>query len=277
MKDNKKGIIICITFIISIMLILIFISINKIKTNNEESKITKKWEDLPTSIQFQSVRYNDNTYSSQKAEISGNNINEKIGEETLTGSEYSVNKEGLPTQIKHNNNAYLYSIKDIPEKCAIAVRFQDDYEYYIFVNSLYKPLTLGEFIKDLNLEKNISFGTIYYSYWDKDTEKRVDLEFHGVDKDIIWHKLFNNQTLENIYNLTDDVSSKYSSNQFSRKFSISVDIPLLGVKNKTIQLTDKGYLITNILDTGKCFYIGEDKVQEFINYVRQNYNGQKNI
>ena len=48
--------------------------------------------------------------------------------------------------------------------------------------------------------------------------------------------------------------------------SISVDIPILG-RNSSIWLTEDGYLCTNILGTGKAFYIGEEKVAEFIYYV----------
>ncbi len=40
-------------------------------------------------------------------------------------------------------------------------------------------------------------------------------------------------------------------------------------------MTDKGYLLTNIRGTGKRFYIGEDKVQEFLNYIKENYDGYK--
>ena len=34
-------------------------------------------------------------------------------------------------------------------------------------------------------------------------------------------------------------------------------------------------MLTNILDTGKGFYIGEDKVKEFLEYIKENYDGYK--
>ena len=125
----------------------------------------------------------------------------------------------------------------------------------------------------MNLEEIISFGTIYYNYWDEDLQEDINVEFYGVDNKIIWQKLFNNKNLENIY--SDNDTEKYTSERFSQSIGISVDIPLLGYKNISVSLTDKGYLLTNILDTGKGFYIGEDKVQEFLDYIKDNYNGYK--
>ena len=85
--------------------------------------------------------------------------------------------------------------------------------------------------------------------------------------------LFDNSNLENIYKDTE--TFKYKSERFSQSIDISVDIPLLGRKNISVELTDKGYLITNILDTGKGFYIGENKVQEFLDYIKENYDGYR--
>lgn len=153
------------------------------------------------------------------------------------------------------------------------MKFEEDNDYYVYVNSYYKPKTLGEFMNDLNLKEITSFGTIYYNYWDEDAEENINIEFYDVDNEIIWQKLFNNLNLENIY--SDNDTAKYTSERFSQSISISVDIPLLGYKNISVSLTDKGYLLTNILDTGKGFYIGEDKVQEFLNYIKENYDGYK--
>lgn len=148
-----------------------------------------------------------------------------------------------------------------------------DIDYYVYVNSYYRPTTLGEFMRDLNLEEITFFGTIYYNYWDEDSQENINVEFYDVDNKIIWQKLFNNKNLENIY--SDNDIGKYTSEKITQSISISVDIPLLGYKNISVSLTDKGYLLTNILDTGKGFYIGEDKVQEFLNYIKENYDGYK--
>ena len=236
------------------------------KDTPTDTAVIPKWNEMSISQQFNEVEYNNSKYSSRITKISNNNILKNIGNATLTGYD-------TYTETTYNKKAELYSIKDIEEKCAIAIKFEGDTDYYVYVNSYYRPTTLGEFTKDLNLEEIISFGTIYYNYWDEDLQEYINVEFYGVDNKIIWQKLFNNKNLENIY--SDNDTEKYTSERFSQSIGISVDIPLLGYKNISVSLTDKGYLLTNILDTGKGFYIGEDKVQEFLDYIKDNYNGYK--
>lgn len=236
------------------------------KDTPTDTAVIPKWNEMSISQQFNEVEYNNSKYSSRITKISNNNILKNIGNATLTGYD-------TYTETTYNKKAELYSIKDIEEKCAIAIKFEGDTDYYVYVNSYYRPTTLGEFTKDLNLEEIISFGTIYYNYWDEDLQEDINVEFYGVDNKIIWQKLFNNKNLENIY--SDNDTEKYTSEMFSQSIGISVDIPLLGYKNISVSLTDKGYLLTNILDTGKGFYIGEDKVQEFLDYIKDNYNGYK--
>ena len=236
------------------------------KTTNTDTTIVPKWNEMSISQQFYEVEYNNNKYSSRTTKISKDKILKNTGNTTLTGYD-------TYTETTHSKKGDLYSIKGIAEKCAIAVKFEGDTDYYVYVNSYYRPKTLGEFIEVLNLKDNISFGTIYYNYWDKDSEENIDVEFYDVDNEIIWNKLFSNLNLENIY--SDNDTGKYTSERFSQSISISVDIPVLGYKNISVSLTDKGYMLTNILDTGKGFYIGEDKVKEFLEYIKENYDGYK--
>ncbi len=236
------------------------------KTTTSDTAILPKWNEMSISQQFGEVEYTNSKYSSKIAKISKNNIIKNIGNTTLTGYD-------TYTKTTYSKKGDLYSIKGIAEKCAIAVKFERDTDYYVYVNSYYRPKTLGEFIEVLNLKDNISFGTIYYNYWDKDSEENINVEFYDVDNEIIWNKLFSNLNLENIY--SDNDAGKYTSERFSQSISISVDIPLLGYKNISVSLTDKGYMLTNILDTGKGFYIGEDKVKEFLEYIKENYDGYK--
>lgn len=239
------------------------------KNNNPSIAIVPKWDEMSISQKFMEVTYNQNQYSSRITKISNDNIERNIGTAILTGYD-------TYTDTYHRKKGELYTIKNIAEKCAIAVKFEENSDYYVYVNSYYKPTTLGEFIENLNLKEITSFGTIYYNYWDKNSNGDMEynnIEFYNVDNKIIWQKLFDNLNLENIY--SDNDTAKYTSERFSQSISISVDIPLLGYKNISISLTDKGYLLTNILDTGKGFYIGEDKVQEFLNYIKENYDGYK--
>lgn len=228
-----------------------------------------KWDEMSISQQYTEVEYNNGKYMSKSIKIPSEKILKNISNNSVIigySMDYNTSKK--------SKNAKIYSIKGISEECAIAVKFDEDNSYYVYVNYLYRPNTLGELVKDLNLKENTFFGTIYYTYMDQTTQKVTEVEFYDVDNKVIWSKLFNDLNLENIYSDVD--SGKYVSERLVQRIDIKVNIPLLGYdKLCNISLTDKGYLLTNILETGKGFFIGKEKIQEFLDYVIDNYDGYK--
>lgn len=263
----KLKYVITLIFIILVVLGIVFIRIINKQYSSGGAEV-QKWNEMSISKQFCGAEYDNNEYYTQETEILSDRIEKKLTETTLIGYDNY-------TGTTYNKKANLFSIKNISKQCAIAVRFEGDNNYYVYTNSYYKPKTLGEFMKDLNLRDNAFFDTIYYNYLDKNTKENISVEFYNVDNDVIWQKLFNNLNLENIYSDIDNSNFKYTSETFTQKVNISTNIPLLGLKNVSITLTDKGYLITNILGTGKGFYIEETKVQEFIKYITENYKSHK--
>lgn len=240
-------------------------SVKKVYKNYSANKeedvyIIPHWNEMSITEQFHFVEYNANNYDGGKGEIPNDMVGEKLGTAVLTGQD-------TYTDAVYSKNANLYAINTISKECAIAVQFENTSEYYSYVNYFYKPDTLEQFIEDLNLKENVSFGTIYYNYFetDKDGKKQyVQVEFPNASDEIIWQMLFSDTSLKNEH------SDSESHNEI---MSISVDIPLLGIENISISVNEEGYLETNILATGKCFYIGEDRVQEFVSYIIENYEG----
>ncbi len=237
------------------------------ENSEEELAIAKRWDELTITEKFYSVEYLNSTYdTSRHTKIPSEMIGKKLGTATLTG--YDENEE-----INHTINATIFEVNKFPKECVIAVQFEGQSDYYVYINTYYKPKTLRDFMEDLNLKDIVTFGTVYYNYWDEKSEKNFNIEFYDVDDEIILKKLFDNLDLENVY--SDNDIAKYTSEKFAQSIGISVDIPVLGYNNRSVSLTDKGYLITNIFETGKAFYIGEEKVQEFIEYVINNYEGYR--
>lgn len=193
-----------------------------------------------------------------------NYIEKELEKSVLTGHD-------TYTDTNYTKNATLYKIKTISQECAIAVQFEGTTEYYSYINAYYRPETLEEFINDLNLKEIISFGSIWYNHTYDAGEGVLGfdmIEFPEVDDDIIWQMLFSDTTLQNEF-------SDNNNNMYPALMSVSVDIPLLGYKNISAWVTETGYLVTNILETGKGFYIGEENVQKFVDYIIQNYEGFK--
>lgn len=221
--------------------------------------ITPRWDELTIAQQFGTAKYNDNIYDSKNTEISSDMIGDNLGTAVLTGLD--VYKEA-----QNGKNATLYAVKDFPQECVIAVQFEGRSDYFVYINAYYRPNTLGEFIEDLNLKETVSFGSVYYD--DFIDGKYTYFEFPNVTDDIIWQMLFDDVSVKNVHSDTE---------YHDTLMSIGVDIPLLGYKNISVSITEDGYLTTNILDTGKTFYIGEDKVQEFMNYIFDNYEAEATV
>ncbi len=219
----------------------------------------KTWDEKTISEKFWIFNYNSMTYSSRVTKIDDEKVGEAIADVTLNGID-EIN------DISYTSNGIMYSINGISEKCAVAINFAEDKNYYVYVNSYYKPETLSEFMAALNLKENASFGAVYFTRINKD--KTVDtLEFTGLEEDYVWSVLLNNSSSKNVEN--------YDRMQFGVAMTVSVDVPILGYKNISLGFTEDGYITTNILDTGKAFFIGEDKTEVFKNYVIDNCQGKK--
>lgn len=285
MRNNKINIIlilICILLGIGVLCISLTSSNRDIKSAENNNWAIKESQSNQEEFYRPPIEHNNNKYYSRNTKISKDNILKKI--ESINLTVYKKNKEdnyvanfegiydGSINQETYNKTTELFSIKNISEECAIAVKFEGENNYDVYVQPNYKPTTLGNFMEDLNLKEITSFGTVSYDYYDKDTKERVYTEFYNVDNNIIWDKLFSDLSLRTLY---DDSMNPFKYSSKDVKMRIAVNIPLLGYKNIVVELSDTGYLCTNILDLGKNFYIGEEKVKEFLDYIKENYKGHK--
>lgn len=284
MKKHIKWIIlilICIVIVVAVLIIKIQLfdkatpkhnwKIKEVVVNKEDYyktendiAIVPKWDELTITQQFSLFKYNGESYNIRSAAIPEEMIGKRIGVVELKGYD-------TYTKNTYTHNATGYIVNSFPDECIIAIKYDGISEYYVAINTYYRPATLKNFMEDLHLKDIVSFGTIHYEYFttDKDgNEHYENIEFPNVNNDIIWQMLFNDVSVENVHN----------DREFhSRIMSISVDIPLLGYKNISVSVSEDGYLMTNILETGKTFYIGKEKVQKFVNYIIENYDGYKTV
>lgn len=272
-----------ITFVfIAIFLIIIaIIGIDKIinKKQEEERWLVKEvhvdgndieiaigsvptWEYRSITEKFSSLEFLENNYNTRNTKIEKSFIEENLGTAILKGYDTYSEKE-------HSIDATIYSVKDFPEECVIAIQFENDANYYVYINAYYRPENLGQFIEDLNLKETVNFGSVWYEYSYRDEQDNYhheNIEFPDVTDEIIWQMLFDNLTASNVHN---------DFEVHDRIMNISINMPLFGYENISVSICEDGYITTNIFDTGKTFYIGKDKVEAFVNYVLENYQGYK--
>jgi len=227
--------------------------------SNGELAIVPPWNERPVTQQFGTITFNGFEYQTNPATASiyPSETDELIGTTTSSGHDGQEDKT-------YTINCEVYSIKSISDKCAVAVKYEEHDGYYPFRNPYYVPATLGDLINDLNLRDNLVFGMVY-------EEPAADNNFSMTaytlpDTSAIWDLLLADTSLKNEGDMRDGVPIFMGV----PLMGVSIDVNVIGHKNIGISVNADGYMQTNILDTGKTFFIGKDKVQAFIDYVKKN-------
>ncbi|MBR3767035.1 MAG: hypothetical protein IKL10_02210 [Clostridia bacterium] len=216
-----------------------------------EMAVIPQWVDLITPEKYREVKVGDITYSTQNYEITEDNVLSFLADAEMSGYDIYEDKT-------YTINAKVYSIKNINSECAVAVKIGDENKYYVYVNVWYVPETLQELIDALNLRETLSFGKAYADRIENN--EQTDIIYADFDDSIVWDMILDDTTVKNI-----------AYDRFYEKIvGISVDIPLLGYKNISLGVTKDGYIITNILGTQKCFFIGAEKAEAFGKYLKEN-------
>ena len=229
--------------------------IKRVPAESSAEKVpVPKWEDLTLAQKYPTVQINDMEFSGQNAKLTKQTVGRELADVTATGFIGEAEKKA---------DATAYAVIGIDERCAAAIKFDGSEEYYVYINSYYLPSTLGEFTDALSLEENIEFGAASYSYFENGAYKNI--EFNDLDDSVIWDMLLSDRDAKSIDN--------YDSHDFTAEMTVGVSIPLLGYENIALSVTEDGYLITNILNTGKAFFIGKEKTEKFTDYVIDNCTG----
>ena len=228
--------------------------VETVPATRHELAVIPRWEQMTRSEQFGEFYVGEDRYSTRVTAIDASNVGEKLGSSTAQGYD-------IYTDTTHKATLDYYAIRDISPACALAAKFEGDDSYYVYVNMWYRPETLEELMTALNLRENMTFGDFHASYFYAEDRRSEHVTFHDPDDSIVWEWLLSDTTLENVY---DEVG------WYGSVLSVSVNIPLLGYENIGLWVTEDGHLVTNILESGKAFFTGKEKVAQFVYYVVMN-------
>ncbi len=224
------------------------------------------WDELEINGQYTSFEWQGYGYGTSGAEISSEKLGELLGEATASGvDEY--------TDERHEITVSVYPINKISETTALAVQFPEDENFYVYFNRNYIPETLGDFIDDINLTENLKISTTatcstiengYMTdrkYSDIDTSKLMEILLSG-----------RNVPTESMF----DYNTFVEGDRFDAALDFAVDIPILGIKNLSLEITKGGFVHTNaFFHTSTLFYLGKDKTDPFVQYVKENCPSEK--
>lgn len=235
-------------------------------TDGDEVFIEPHWNEKELYEKYHEFIFDSATYTTTATWIDEDKLDCKIGISDADGYDIYDDRE-------YKIGVTVYSINGISKDAAVAVSYDGTPSMYaVYICTAYKPQTLGEFIDALGLRENLTFGSIYHTSYVY--ESYMTVEYSISDTSVIWNMLLSDGTLENAADEGSDNEMSYYNElmtSYKESMSVSVNVDILGIKNVSLGVTENGYLTTNILGTRKLFYIGEDKVKEFFEYVKTNF------
>lgn len=219
-------------------------------TQTSEIAVVPRWEEAPCYWQYPGLSFDNVSYATTGVPIDPALTGEALGEAVSSGYD-------TYTDVTHTQTVSVFRIGNIKPECAVAAVLADG-NTYAYVNARYTPGTLGQLIADLDLKNTARFGEAYL------TERKTDggavfVRFNDCDDAFLWNGLLTDESLVN------EPDTPFGPQTLSFRF----DLPALGYENKGLWLTGDGYLVTNILETGKAFYIGADAADAFLARMRQ--------
>lgn len=215
----------------------------------------KKWHEKSIVEKFPSFDWNNTVFDHYVREHPLLPADELVGDYI---TDVTATGQDVYTDTIYTETLHLYAIKGIRSKAAVAVRYGEDPTYYPAFNADYSPATLGDLIDDLNLAETMTAGNVYFDYRDEEFNFH-DTRYSRLPAEKLW-ELLADRTLPNVY---DQQMTFYDT------IDISVSIPLFGISH-VLSLDENGYLFTNLLSSGKVFYVGEDVYTAFVDYVQNN-------
>lgn len=213
------------------------------------------WAATGNAGKYMTLNYSNTEYSTCAVVLDESNKGSSLGEAIVTGQDpFSLEMHEMAVEV--------YAINGIDPQIAVAVKFSEPdnsvnglKHVYAYMNTGYYPTTLGDFIRDLDFDNKLEIGLCYMYQ-----EGKYTIVFENLTKAKLMEFLTSCASVENVQEPT------------TGRDVMSISASLLGM-NKSITLTEDGYLMSNIFETGKWFYIGQDKVNEFVKYVTDNCDG----
>ena len=225
-----------------------------------------RWEELPLWAQYDQVIWEGREYQVMgESQVTQEDLGEPLAQVTAQGWDEYASQAGEDGSRHHP--AQLRALEGINPQAAVAVQLQGEERWYTAVCSDYRPQTLGQFLEDLNLRETLVVNRAYYQ---RTTllggEETVILE--PVDRPRLLAMLETAPQAENQYGGSlHDLPKEV--------LDLSVSLPLLGYDNISISLREGGWVLTNILSTGKLFQVGEEAAGDFVRYVLEECPGYR--
>lgn len=212
-----------------------------------EIYVMPRWEDMPLYRQYGQIDWDGANYYAA-CPVDAGAVGALLGGGTASGHDVYEDRD-------YSTPCAVYALSGISPAAAVAVRYESRDGFYTCRAGDYSSDTLGDLIDDLGLEQNLELGLVYYDGAYQDPGRA--LSYRLPDPAAAWDLLLGDRALKN------EGSGHYTASLMG--FSVTVEV--LGIHNLSLSVNGEGYLQTNLISTGASYYIGEEKVRAFLDYV----------
>lgn len=219
-----------------------------------EIAVEKHWDEKTAPEKYPALQVNGREFSVQTRPLDPAFVGEDLFTATLIGQD-------LYTEEIHTQTAAAKRIAGADPNAGVAVTLEDGLTY-AYLNTWFETATLGELISALSLRESAAFGDGCATLPDDNGwVQRVYLDF---DDALIWDALLPDETAPNL-------AADGNWENWSRSLvGIRIDVPRLGIENRSLTVTEDGHLILNVPGAPAVWFIGPEKAAAFIRYLNEN-------
>ena len=209
----------------------------------ETSKITPTYNERILKNFGRLELQNGQTYVIYGGELTQERVGKVLDELTLTPN---ILPDGLPDEVSAK-------VSNISPNYAMSVKFDGFDANRIYVNFDYNPETLGDLLDDTNFLNVVKLSKAYVGTSETDIDGEKVMTFLEKHRECV--------------NQNDAFS-----NAGKELLSVGVDIPIFSVYGISLQITQNGYITTNIAARGAYFFVGSEETQKLADEL---LNGNK--
>lgn len=219
----------------------------------QESAIEWRWEDMTDEERYTNLDLDGKTYH-----MSGT-VTNYLGKWLSSGEAYGFAWD--QHNARHAVPCEIYSLTFSPDHSVVAVQFEGSSEIYRFERERKydPPKTLGEFMETRKLSEVLPLTYLYHTDYGIPEHSEVPYALSSKHSDGVWKILAKYAGAP----VEKDVQQKYTE-----KIGFSATSEILGTYNSSFQISDDGYIFTNIEHYGYHYHIGVDAAREVIDYVK---------
>jgi hypothetical protein len=225
-----------------------------------ETSIEWRWEDMTDDERYTNLDLDGETYHMRGT------VTNYLGEWLESGEAYGFAWD--QDNARHGIPCEIYFLTFSTDHSVVAVQFEGSSEIYRFERERKydPPKTLGEFMETRKLSQVLPLTTLYYERREGGSSVSDKMALSAEHSDGVWAILAKYGDASFI---EPSFKESFEINHYDKEeIGFSATSEVLGIRNLSFTVNDKGYVITNIELYGYHYHIGVDAAREIIDYVK---------